>query len=62
MTHQAGIFTMDTGYPTSLASMFAPDLQNVVLRGAVMAFQSEHTCPSAATSTWPSGWRCSGPR
>ncbi len=38
----AGIFSMDQGYPTSLAGMFAPDLQNVVLRGAVMAFQSEH--------------------
>jgi len=37
-----GVFTVDQGYPTSLASMFAPDLQNVVLRGAVMAFQSEH--------------------
>ena len=38
----AGTFSMDQGYPTSLAGMFAPDLQNVVLRGAVMAFQSEH--------------------
>ena len=38
----AGIFTMDTGYPASLASKFSPDLQNVVVRGAVMAFQSEH--------------------
>jgi hypothetical protein len=38
----AGIFTTDTGYPARLASMFAPDLQNVVVRGAVMAFKSEH--------------------
>jgi len=38
----AGIFTMAAGYPASLASKFAPDLQNVVVRGAVMAFQSEH--------------------
>ena len=38
----AGIFTMATGYPARLASMFAPDLQNVVVRGAVMAFKSEH--------------------
>jgi L,D-transpeptidase catalytic domain len=37
-----GIFTMAEGYPASLASKFAPDLQNVVIRGAVMAFQSEH--------------------
>src|SRR6202034_3399095 len=33
---------MAAGYPASLASKFAPDLQNVVVRGAVMAFQSEH--------------------
>ena len=39
----AGNFTLDQGYPTPLAGMFAPDLQNVVLRGAVMAFQSEHS-------------------
>jgi hypothetical protein len=38
----AGVFTSATGYPTSLASMFSPDLQNVVLRGAVYAFKSEH--------------------
>jgi peptidoglycan hydrolase-like protein with peptidoglycan-binding domain len=38
-----GAFTVDQGYPASLAGMFAPDLQNVVLRGAVMAFQSEHS-------------------
>jgi hypothetical protein len=39
----AGDFMGDQGYPASLAGMFAPDLQNVVLRGAVMAFQSEHS-------------------
>jgi hypothetical protein len=38
----AGIFTMATGYPASLASKFSPDLHNVVVRGAIMAFQSEH--------------------
>ena len=37
-----GTFILDHGYPASLASMFSPDLQNVVLRGAVMAFKSEH--------------------
>jgi hypothetical protein len=44
-----GVFTVDPGYPTSLASMFAPDLQNVVLRGAVMAFQSEHNMSVSGT-------------
>ena len=45
----AGIFTMDTGYPASLASKFAPDLQNVVVRGAIMAFQSEHKMSVSGT-------------
>jgi lipoprotein-anchoring transpeptidase ErfK/SrfK len=35
-------FTWDQGYPASLQAMFTPDKWNVVLRGAVMAFQSEH--------------------
>jgi len=38
----AGVFLDSPGYPASLASMFSPDLQNVVLRGAVYAFKSEH--------------------
>jgi L,D-transpeptidase catalytic domain/Bacterial Ig-like domain len=38
----AGTFAMDPGYPASLDSLFAPEQGNVVLRGAVMAFQSEH--------------------
>jgi hypothetical protein len=38
----AGTFTVAQGYPASLDSMFSPQLGNVVLRGAVMAFQSEH--------------------
>ena len=45
----AGIFTMDTGYPASLASKFAPDLHNVVVRGAIMAFQSEHKMSVSGT-------------
>lgn len=45
----AGIFTMDTGYPASLASKFSPDLQNVVVRGAIMAFQSEHKMSVSGT-------------
>ncbi|HEU5417551.1 MAG TPA: Ig-like domain-containing protein [Streptosporangiaceae bacterium] len=38
----AGTFTWQPGYPSVLASMWQPDRANVVLRGAVMAFQSEH--------------------
>ena len=45
----AGIFTMAAGYPASLASKFAPDLQNVVVRGAIMAFQSEHKMSVSGT-------------
>ncbi len=44
-----GSFTMDQGYPASLDSMFAPQLGNVVLRGAVMAFQSEHNMTVSGT-------------
>jgi len=46
-----GIFTMEQGYPGSLASMWQPDRWNVVLRGAVMAFQSEHNMSVNGTVT-----------
>jgi peptidoglycan hydrolase-like protein with peptidoglycan-binding domain len=38
----AGSFRWQPGYPSVLASMWEPGHANVVLRGAVMAFQSEH--------------------
>jgi peptidoglycan hydrolase-like protein with peptidoglycan-binding domain len=38
----AGKFRMAWGYPAMLTSQWRPDAGNVVLRGAVMAFQSEH--------------------
>jgi L,D-transpeptidase catalytic domain/Bacterial Ig-like domain len=50
-----GIFTMEQGYPASLASMWQPDQWNVVLRGAVMAFQSEHNMSVDGTVT-PALW------
>jgi hypothetical protein len=50
-----GIFTMEQGYPASLASMWKPDRWNVVLRGAVMAFQSEHSMSVDGTLT-PALW------
>jgi lipoprotein-anchoring transpeptidase ErfK/SrfK len=37
-----GLFTLDPGYPASLASQWQEGTYNVVLRGAVMAFESEH--------------------
>jgi peptidoglycan hydrolase-like protein with peptidoglycan-binding domain len=37
-----GSMTFDPGYPASLASVWRPGAYNVVLKGAVMAFQAEH--------------------
>jgi lipoprotein-anchoring transpeptidase ErfK/SrfK len=37
-----GTFTFDSGYPSMLQSMWNPYQANVLLRGAVMAFESEH--------------------
>jgi hypothetical protein len=38
----AGIFQWDAGYPSALMQLWSPNQPNVVLRGAVMAFESEH--------------------
>jgi hypothetical protein len=51
----AGIFTLQQGYPASLASLFQAGQWNVVLRGAVMAFQSEHNMSVDGTVT-PALW------
>lgn len=40
-----GTFTFDSGYPSSLQSQWTPYSANVLLRGAVMAFESEHNMP-----------------
>ena len=37
-----GKFIPDPGYPASLTSLWQPDTFNLILRGAVMAFQSQH--------------------
>ena len=37
-----GEFRWDRGYPVSLTSQWRPGTFNVILRGAVMAFESEH--------------------
>jgi hypothetical protein len=46
-----GTFILEQGYPASLDSMFQADQGNVVLRGAVMAFQSEHNMTVNGTVT-----------
>ncbi len=38
----SGTFTFDPGYPSSLQSQWNPNGANVLLRGAVMAFESQH--------------------
>ncbi len=38
----AGTFTWEPGYPSMLQSMWTSDGNNVLVRGAVMAFESEH--------------------
>jgi lipoprotein-anchoring transpeptidase ErfK/SrfK len=37
-----GTFSWDQGYPASLQAMWTPNSYNVIIKGAVMAFQSEH--------------------
>jgi len=45
-----GTMTLEQGYPASLARLWNPGTYNVIIRGAVMAFQSEHTgIPSEPT-------------
>ena len=38
----AGTFALHAGYPAALAAMWTPDQPNVVLKGAIMAFQHDH--------------------
>jgi hypothetical protein len=38
----SGLFTVQPGYPASLAGLWQQGSYNVVLQGAVMAFQSQH--------------------
>jgi lipoprotein-anchoring transpeptidase ErfK/SrfK len=51
-----GTFTFDSGYPSMLQSMWNPNQANVLLRGAVMAFESEHNMTVNASLT-PQFWR-----
>jgi len=51
-----GTFTWDTGYPAMLRDQWSPGQGNVVLAGAVMAFESEHNMPIDGKLT-PQLWR-----
>jgi hypothetical protein len=51
-----GAFHWESGYPTSLAALWSPDQANVLLRGAVMAFQSQHNLTTDGSLT-PKLWR-----
>jgi peptidoglycan hydrolase-like protein with peptidoglycan-binding domain len=51
----AGIFTWQQGYPRELRSFWRPGRPSLMLRGAVMAFESDHGMPMdgiAGTSVW----------
>ena len=52
----AGTFSFDSGYPSMLQSMWNPNRPNVILRGAVMAFQSQHNMTINGSLT-PQFWR-----
>jgi Bacterial Ig-like domain/L,D-transpeptidase catalytic domain len=52
----AGTFAWDAGYPSTLRQMWSPDQANVLLRGAVMAFESEHNMTIDGSLT-PQLWK-----
>jgi hypothetical protein len=47
----AGTFYWEAGYPSTLASLWSPDQPNVILRGAVMAFQAQHNMSTTGNLT-----------
>jgi len=51
-----GTFTWQSGYPATLQAQWSPDQANVLLTGAVMAFESEHNMPLDGTLT-PQFWQ-----
>ena len=52
----SGAFHWETGYPSSLVQLWSPGQANVLLRGAVMAFQSQHNMTIDGNLT-PRLWR-----
>lgn len=51
----SGVFSLEQGYPASLASMWQPGNYNVLIKGAIMAFQSEHNMSVDGTAS-PALW------
>jgi hypothetical protein len=51
----AGTFYLDAGYPSTLDALWSPDQANVILRGAVMAFQAQHNMATTGDLT-PQLW------
>jgi hypothetical protein len=52
----AGDFQWDGGYPATLHELWSPDQANVLLRGAVMAFEAQHNITLDASLT-PRLWK-----
>jgi hypothetical protein len=56
----AGSFSWDPGYPATLLALWSPDQANVLLTGAIMAFESENNLPLDGNMTpqlWPARGR-----
>jgi Bacterial Ig-like domain/L,D-transpeptidase catalytic domain len=51
-----GTFNWQSGYPSTLQAQWSPDQPNVLLTGAVMAFESEHNLPLNGSLT-PQFWQ-----
>jgi hypothetical protein len=51
-----GTFSFEAGYPAMLQRMWSPDQPNIILRGAVMAFKSQHNMTIDSGLT-PQFWR-----
>ncbi len=47
----AGTFYWNSGYPSNLNALWSPDQPNVILRGAVMAFQAQHNMSTTGNLT-----------
>jgi hypothetical protein len=59
----SGIFSMAQGYPAELASLWQPDSYNVITKGAVMAFQSQHGMTpngDVSAAVWAALFRAAG--
>ncbi len=52
----AGTFRWDAGYPSTLEQLWSPGQANVLLRGAVMAFEAQHNMTIDGSLT-PHLWR-----